>query len=78
MVNLLTDLKQATSRQRNKRNPNYNTFIYIFNQNNFDKSEQELINIIDENKKQIEDNCKLLNELLMNGDTRYNSTLKTL
>ena len=77
MVNLLTDLKQATSRQRNKRNPNYNTFIYIFNQNNFDKSEQELTNIIDENKKQIEDNCKLLNELLMNGDTRYNSTLKT-
>ncbi len=77
MLNLLTDLKQATSRQRNKNNPNYNTFIYLYNQNNFEKTEKELLNIIDANKEQITDNCKLLNELLEKNDSRYNSTLKT-
>jgi hypothetical protein len=77
MLNLLTDLKQATSRQRNKNNPNYNTFIYLYNQNNFEKTEKELIEIIDNNRKQITDNCKLLNELKEKKDSRYNSTLKT-
>lgn len=77
MINLLTDLKQATSRQRNKSNPNYNRFIYIFNQNNFDKSESELLQIVEDSKKQIADNCQLLNELQENEDNRYSTTLKT-
>lgn len=77
MINLLTDLKQATSRQRNKSNPNYNRFIYIFNQNNFDKSESELLQIVEDSRKQIADNCQLLNELQDNEDNRYSTTLKT-
>lgn len=77
MINLLTDLKQATSRQRNKNNPNYNRFIYIFNQNNFSKSESELLEIVENSKRQVADNCQLLNELHSTGDNRYISTLKT-
>lgn len=75
MINLLTDLKQATSRQRNKSNPNYNRFIYIYNQNNFEKSEGELLEILEQSKKQIADNCNLLNELA--NSNQYESTLKT-
>ena len=77
MINLLTDLKQATSRQRNKSNPNYNRFIYIYNQNNFEKSESELLKIVENSKKQVSDNCQLLNELKEKGDSKLESTLKT-
>ena len=77
MINLLTDLKQATSRQRDKNNPNYDTFIYIYNQSTFEKTETELINLIEENRKQIESNCKLLNELLEKQDDKFAPTLKT-
>ena len=77
MINLLTDLKQATSRQRNKKNPNYDTFIYIYNQSTFEKSENELLDIINDNRQQVESNCKLLNELLEKKDDRFAPTLKT-
>lgn len=77
MINLLTDLKQATSRQRNKKNPNYDTFIYIYNQSTFEKTENELLDIINDNRKQIESNCKLLNELLEKNDEKFAPTLKT-
>lgn len=74
MINLLTDLKQATSRQRNKYNPNYNRFIYIYNQNAFNKSEDELISIIENTRKGIIENCSLLDDLRINKDNRYLST----
>jgi len=74
MINLLTDLKQATSRQRNKHNPNYNRFIYIYNQNAFSKSEDELIGIIENTRKEIIENCSLLDDLRLNKDDRYLST----
>lgn len=77
MINLLTDLKQAISRQRDKSNPNYNCFLYIFNQNNFEKTEKELIRITDNCIRQITDNCTLLNELKQNNDAKFESTLKT-
>ena len=77
MINLLTDLKQATSRQRNKQNPNYDTFIYIYNQSTFEKTESELLDIIKDNRKQIESNCRLLNELLEKQDEKFAPTLKT-
>ena len=47
MIDMLTDLKQAVSRQRNKENPNYGSYIYIYNQSIFNKSEEELLSIID-------------------------------
>lgn len=42
MIDILTDLKQAISRQRNKKNPNYSKFVYIYNQSIFSKSKEEL------------------------------------
>ena len=47
MIDILTDLKQAVSRQRDKTNPNYGYYIFIYNQTIFKKSENELIEILD-------------------------------
>ena len=44
MIDMLTDLKQAVSRQRLKTNPNYGSYIYIYNQTIFSKTEEELLN----------------------------------
>lgn len=55
MIDMLTDLKQAISRQRDKSNPNYNKFIYIYNQSIFSKTKEELITDIDERYKSIEE-----------------------
>lgn len=54
MIDVKTDLKQAISRQRNKNNPNYGTYIYIYNQSIFNKSEEELILELDEIYKNLE------------------------
>lgn len=48
MVDMKTDLKQAVSRQRNKNNPNYGKYIFIYNQNLFDTEEKILIDNINE------------------------------
>lgn len=48
MIDMLTDLKQAVSRQRNKNNPNYGSYIFIYNQSIFNKSEDELIKEMNE------------------------------
>lgn len=53
MVDILTDLKQAVSRQRVKDNPNYGSYIYIFNQTEFTKSEEDLIGELDIIKEKI-------------------------
>lgn len=53
MIDLLTDLKQAVSRQRNKNNPNYGTYIYIFNQAVFSQSEHELLQRIEKVREKI-------------------------
>lgn len=45
MIDMLTDLKQAVSRQRNKDNPNYGSYIYIYNQSIFEKSDEDLLRI---------------------------------
>lgn len=54
MIDMLTDLKQAISRQRNKNNPNYGSYIYIYNQTIFSKSEEDLLRIINGVRKKIE------------------------
>lgn len=76
MVNMLTDLKQAISRQRVKTNPNYNRFIYIFNQNNFDLTEEEVLNTINRTEQMVEDGCSILNELYEAKDRRYASQVQ--
>jgi hypothetical protein len=59
MIDMLTDLKQAISRQRDKNNPNYNKFVYIYNQSIFNKTEEELLSDIDSRKKSITQAIKL-------------------
>lgn len=53
MIDVLTDLKQAISRQRNKLNPNYDKFIYIYNTSVFDTSKEELLTTLDAKYKSI-------------------------
>ena len=76
MVDLLTDLKQATSRQRLKGNPNYDRFIFIYNQTHFEKSEEEVLQMIDAEQSQVTDYCQLLNEELATGDKKYANVVK--
>jgi hypothetical protein len=47
MIDIVTDLKQAVSRQRDKCNPNYSKYIYIYNQSIFNKTEEELLAQLD-------------------------------
>jgi hypothetical protein len=67
MINMLTDLKQATSRQRNKNNPNYDRFIYIYNQDNFKMKDNEVLELIEKTRRQVIDNCSTLNEYMTNN-----------
>jgi len=48
MIDILTDLKQAISRQRDKKNPNYDKFVYIYSQSIFSKSKEELLKELDD------------------------------
>lgn len=63
MVDMLTDLKQAVSRQRNKNNPNYGSYIYIYNQSIFKKSEDELLSIVSGVRRKIDLNIPHYNYL---------------
>lgn len=73
MISMLTDLKQCISRNRE-----YNEhYIFIFNQNLFENTEEEMLQIIYDTRKRIEDNCSTVNEQIENNDTRYKSNLET-
>ncbi|MDX8339067.1 DEAD/DEAH box helicase family protein [Draconibacterium sp. IB214405] len=67
MIDMLTDLQQAISRQRNKDNPNYGTFIYIFNQTLFKKTEEELIAEIDHIRSKITKSIQLYDHAVEKG-----------
>lgn len=43
MLDIMTDIKQACSRQRDKSNVHYGTYVYIYNQTSFDKTEEDLM-----------------------------------
>lgn len=76
MIDLLTDLKQATSRQRIKSNPNYGKFVFIYNQTDFDEDETVLINRLDEWKSLIEESVaasKTMREETFNFLTQNNA-----
>lgn len=59
MIDMATDLKQAISRQRNKNNPNYGKFVYVYNQSIFEKTEKELLSVIDELEETIKQAIQL-------------------
>lgn len=54
MLDLMTDVQQAVSRQRNKSNPNYGSYFFIFNQTLFEKTEKELLAILDAIRTKLE------------------------
>lgn len=76
MINLLTDLKQAFSRNRCKANINYNRCIFIFDVNKWSKTEKELLADIEQTEKEITINCALLNKLKSGNKDEYNATCK--
>lgn len=43
MIDMVTDLKQAVSRQRDKYNPNYGKFLFIYDQTVFEDTEEDLM-----------------------------------
>ena len=53
MIDMLTNLKQAVSRQRNKSNPNYGSYIYIYNQSVFSEDKEELLQRIENVREKI-------------------------
>lgn len=55
MIDIMTDLKQAISRQRSKSNPNYASYVYIYNQSIFEKSEEELLELLQYNYEKIQE-----------------------
>lgn len=67
MMDLRTDLRQAISRNRNKDNPNYGTYIFIYNQSIFKDSEKELINKIDTIKDKIYGMLDYVNLMIKNS-----------
>lgn len=69
LIDMMTDLKQAISRQRNKNNPNYGKYIYIFNTSIFSKTEEQLINQIDTIAKNIKQSISLY-ELAKTSDNK--------
>lgn len=71
MIDMLTDLKQAISRQRNKNNPNYGSYIYIYNQSIFSQGEEELLKKIDNVRRKIEANIPVYDELKEKGQELY-------
>ncbi|MFZ4402105.1 MAG: hypothetical protein ACOYO1_18895 [Bacteroidales bacterium] len=71
MIDMMTDLKQAISRQRNKDNPNYGSYIYIYNQSIFEKTDDELLKILDDVHNKITTNIGVYEDLLRQGKAKY-------
>jgi hypothetical protein len=67
MIDVLTDLKQAISRQRNKNNPNYGSYIYIYNQSVFSEDEEVLLKKIEDIRDKINLNIPHFDELRSKG-----------
>lgn len=62
MVDMTTDLKQATSRNRCKSNPNYDRYIYIYNQSTFQRTEEDLVRVFCDTKRRITINIETINK----------------
>lgn len=70
MLDMNTDLKQAISRQRDKSNPNYDKFVYIFNQSAFDKTREELESRIEQVRDNINSAIRLWEYAKNNNEER--------
>lgn len=68
MIDMRTDLKQCMSRQRNKENPHYGKCIFIYNQCIFEKSEQEVMERLDNIKQDVTNQVSVINKLQIRGE----------
>lgn len=68
MIDMLTDLKQAVSRQRNKNNPNYGSYIYIYNQSVFNNTENDLMSMLDSTYLKINKSIRIYDMAVASGD----------
>ena len=74
MIDINFDMKQAMSRNRNKSNQFYGECLFIYNQSIFEKSENELIEILD--NKRIELSNAILGVSKIKNKTEYDSVMK--
>lgn len=78
MVDLKTNLEQAISRNRVKSNPNYGKYVFIYNENIYEKTDNELLSMIAEKRESIQDNMDLWliakNEKLQRGFAELRDT----
>lgn len=49
MLDMLTDIKQASSRQRDKTNPHYGTYLFMYNQNILESNDEEFLDKLEKN-----------------------------
>ncbi len=78
MVDITTSLRQAIRRQRDKSNPNYDRFIFIYNEKVFNKTEDEILEEWNERHQRLEQCCNVLNSLEENGQfEEFESARKT-
>ena len=68
MVDMMTDLKQAISRNRSKVNPNYGHYIYIYNQSIFNKTEEVLMDDLNNFHNVINSTINVLNAGVLNNE----------
>lgn len=59
IIDKYTDLKQAISRQRDKKNPHYGKYIHIFNEKDFAETDEEFLAEIDALDKRVRFNMSL-------------------
>lgn len=71
LINLMYDLRQATSRQRDKSNPNFDKYLFFYNQNNFAITDEELDDIQSRTINLIDAGNSTLNDYREQQDERY-------
>lgn len=78
MVDMKESLKQAMSRQRNYGNPNYGKCIFIYNDCIFEKTENEIMDIIKSRRSFIGNHLKTIEELLLKDVSRAADQIKLM
>lgn len=64
MVDMLTDLKQAVSRQRSENNPHREHYLFLYNVNPFGTSESEFDSVLENSRRLIEKTLLVSNMIL--------------
>lgn len=77
MMELNSDIKQASSRIRTKDNPLHNTCLFYYSKADLGDSMEKYLTELENAEQRIEHNCQTLNEYIETKDPRYSNTLQT-